>query len=304
MTSQCRQNYHPDCEAGVNKQINLELYASYVYQSMVSKKDRSCWDVIQYIIISWFVKRRCLWWGWALRKIRRKSASNARWARRKLGHPWTCWKSVTVCCWQCWNVSISNDDASCVLHFGRFVVINSVRLFNPRVRVPYFYERTGEIYLKWRCKYSVRCHLSCCAWIQSFRYHVLISRTKRTQPAVSQNGGKALAWFQGPEVFIGRNSHTHKIVLVTNIYSRFLSGRDWTFFWSTNLTLYVLIFFRGNINIYLHFMSFLLTNKTQVVEIPPRVRQRPAYSTWSISWLLMSWRRKEPGHQLPWYWPS
>ena len=35
-------------------------------------------------------------------------------------------------------------------------------------------------------------------------------------------------------------------------------------------------FFRGNLNIYLHFMSFLHTNKTQVVEIPPRVRQGPA----------------------------
>ena len=31
-----RQNYHSECEAGVNKQINMELYASYVYQSMVS----------------------------------------------------------------------------------------------------------------------------------------------------------------------------------------------------------------------------------------------------------------------------
>jgi len=40
MTSQCRQNYHPDCEAGVNKQINLELYASYVYQSMYFYFDR------------------------------------------------------------------------------------------------------------------------------------------------------------------------------------------------------------------------------------------------------------------------
>ena len=39
------------------------------------------------------------------------------------------------------------------------------------------------------------------------------------------------------------------------------------------------IFFMENINIYLHFMSFLHTNKTQVVEIPPRVRQGPAYST-------------------------
>ena len=38
-------------------------------------------------------------------------------------------------------------------------------------------------------------------------------------------------------------------------------------------------FLRENINIYLHFMLFLHTNKTHVVEIPPRVRQGPAYST-------------------------
>ena len=37
-------------------------------------------------------------------------------------------------------------------------------------------------------------------------------------------------------------------------------------------------FFRVNINICLHFLPFLHTNKTQVVEIPPRVRQGPAYS--------------------------
>ena len=33
--SQCRQNYHEDSEAGVNKQINMELFASYTYMSMV-----------------------------------------------------------------------------------------------------------------------------------------------------------------------------------------------------------------------------------------------------------------------------
>ena len=38
-------------------------------------------------------------------------------------------------------------------------------------------------------------------------------------------------------------------------------------------------FLRENINIYLHFMSFLHTNKTQVAEIPPGVRRSPAYST-------------------------
>lgn len=33
-TSRVRQNYHEECEAAVNKQINLELYSGYVYQSM------------------------------------------------------------------------------------------------------------------------------------------------------------------------------------------------------------------------------------------------------------------------------
>jgi len=38
--SQVKQNYNADSEAGVNKQINLELYASYVYQSMAFYFDR------------------------------------------------------------------------------------------------------------------------------------------------------------------------------------------------------------------------------------------------------------------------
>eukprot|EP00091_Calanus_sinicus_P000250 TRINITY_DN1018_c0_g1_i1.p1 TRINITY_DN1018_c0_g1~~TRINITY_DN1018_c0_g1_i1.p1 ORF type:complete len:106 (-),score=44.73 TRINITY_DN1018_c0_g1_i1:41-358(-) len=36
MTSQIKQNYHEDCEAFINKQINMEFYASYVYLSMSS----------------------------------------------------------------------------------------------------------------------------------------------------------------------------------------------------------------------------------------------------------------------------
>lgn len=35
-----RQNFHEETEAGINKQINLELYASYVYQSMALYYDR------------------------------------------------------------------------------------------------------------------------------------------------------------------------------------------------------------------------------------------------------------------------
>jgi len=38
--SQCRQNYHAESEAGVNRQINMEMYASYCYQSMSFYFDR------------------------------------------------------------------------------------------------------------------------------------------------------------------------------------------------------------------------------------------------------------------------
>merc|ERR1712211_92071 len=34
--SKIRQNYHEDCEALINKHINMEFYASYVYLSMSS----------------------------------------------------------------------------------------------------------------------------------------------------------------------------------------------------------------------------------------------------------------------------
>ena len=37
--SQIRQNYHEECEALVNKQVNMELYASYVYTSMVREEE-------------------------------------------------------------------------------------------------------------------------------------------------------------------------------------------------------------------------------------------------------------------------
>ncbi|RXM91522.1 Ferritin, middle subunit [Acipenser ruthenus] len=35
MESQIRQNYHRDCEAAVNRMVNMELFASYTYQSML-----------------------------------------------------------------------------------------------------------------------------------------------------------------------------------------------------------------------------------------------------------------------------
>jgi ferritin heavy chain len=36
MSNSIRQNFHAESEAALNKQINLELYASYVYQSMAA----------------------------------------------------------------------------------------------------------------------------------------------------------------------------------------------------------------------------------------------------------------------------
>ena len=60
--------------------------------------------------------------------------------------------------------------------------------------------------------------------------------------------------------------------------------------------------FRGNKKTYLHFVSFLHIDMTQVVEILPQVRQELIYSTLSISWVLMPWWCKEPRHQQPRYW--
>jgi len=54
MASRIRQNYKEDCEALVNKQINMELYASYVYMSMATYFDRD--DVASYGFSSFFKK--------------------------------------------------------------------------------------------------------------------------------------------------------------------------------------------------------------------------------------------------------
>ena len=44
-------------------------------------------------------------------------------------------------------------------------------------------------------------------------------------------------------------------------------------------------------------MQFLHIDMPQVIEILPQVRQERTYSTYLISWVLMPWRRNEPGHQ-------
>lgn len=46
-----RQSYQPDCEAAVNNQINLELYASYVYEAMAlyfEREDAALKHVVQF----------------------------------------------------------------------------------------------------------------------------------------------------------------------------------------------------------------------------------------------------------------
>uniref|UniRef100_A0A673TQF0 Ferritin n=1 Tax=Suricata suricatta TaxID=37032 RepID=A0A673TQF0_SURSU len=47
-----RQNYHQDSEAAINRQINLELYASYVYLSMengrCSRSPGTCAEILSY----------------------------------------------------------------------------------------------------------------------------------------------------------------------------------------------------------------------------------------------------------------
>ena len=41
-------------------------------------------------------------------------------------------------------------------------------------------------------------------------------------------------------------------------------------------------FFRENIKIYLHFVSYLHIDTTQLVEILPQIRQEPTYSTYLV----------------------
>ena len=62
-------------------------------------------------------------------------------------------------------------------------------------------------------------------------------------------------------------------------------------------------FIFGNIKMYLYFLSFLNNEMVQVVKFLCCGRQGHVYLGWSIPWLLMSWWRKEPGHQQSWYWP-
>ncbi|CAJ0567149.1 unnamed protein product, partial [Mesorhabditis spiculigera] len=54
-TSAIRMNYTTDCEAAINKQINIELYASYTYMSMAFYFDRD--DVALPNVANWMRKQ-------------------------------------------------------------------------------------------------------------------------------------------------------------------------------------------------------------------------------------------------------
>jgi ferritin heavy chain len=54
MASIIRQNYHENCEASINKQINMELYASYVYLSLSHYYERE--DVALHGLAKFFRK--------------------------------------------------------------------------------------------------------------------------------------------------------------------------------------------------------------------------------------------------------
>ena len=51
MASRIRQNFHADSEALINKQINMEFYASYVYLSMVRNKLRLLYNIFLFISV-------------------------------------------------------------------------------------------------------------------------------------------------------------------------------------------------------------------------------------------------------------
>ena len=82
-------------------------------------------------------------------------------------------------------------------------------------------------------------------------------------------------------------------------------GDGWVGGWGTcfNPSLfYFLGFLLGNNFIYFQFHSN--TKMARIVEILLRGKQPSVYPAWPITWLLMTWRRKEPGHHQPCYWPT
>ena len=60
--------------------------------------------------------------------------------------------------------------------------------------------------------------------------------------------------------------------------------------WYSSLACWI---YQWNVKIYLHCLLFPNTGIVQASGILPRRRIAPVYPTWPISWMLMTWRRKE-----------
>ena len=56
--------------------------------------------------------------------------------------------------------------------------------------------------------------------------------------------------------------------------------------------------------IYVIFILFIHYKMVQIFEILFHGNERSTYCTLSISWLLITWWHKDPGHHRPLYWPS
>ena len=88
MTS-CRQNFHEECEAAINKHINIELHASYTYQSMVSNGACHLVAIPGTVMPEpclWIKSLQLIWWSGTRRWI--------------CGHPIFKWVAVV---WQGWE---------------------------------------------------------------------------------------------------------------------------------------------------------------------------------------------------------
>ena len=71
------------------------------------------------------------------------------------------------------------------------------------------------------------------------------------------------------------------------------------------LTLVMLNLFLWSIEKYLDFLSFLNTWMEQMRSFHVKKTSAPLFTVDQlISWLLLAWWHKKPGHQQPWYWPS
>lgn len=55
MTSQVRQNFDAKCEELINNQINMELYASYTYLSMVCRNQLFSKIIINFKLIPFLI---------------------------------------------------------------------------------------------------------------------------------------------------------------------------------------------------------------------------------------------------------